>query len=382
MIYFDNAATTWPKPTEVQRAMVRAMNECGGNPGRSSHRLSVRASEEVFLCRKKVASLFGAKNPTCVVFTPNATQALNLAIRCFAEKGKGILLSDIEHNSVLRPAHRTGCPVSFYRVAETEGETAANFDSALSDGIGLVVASHHSNLCGLRNPIEEIGKRCREKGVRFVADLSQSAGSEKIDLSSTCADCLCSAGHKGLFGPMGTGFALFADRYADERESASLPAFLSGGNGIATFDREMPPFLPERFETGTLPVPALAGLSAGISFVSRYGEDLIREKLLRLDRRLKENLSLIEGIEVYLPDLFGGIVLFSSKSASPSRLTALLDEEGFALRSGFHCAPTAHEKLGTAETGAIRASFSLFNTEREVDRFSFALERLLRNLPG
>jgi len=381
LIYLDNAATTFPKPPSVYEAVLRCMKEYGGNPGRSGHRLSMKAAEAVYDCRAELASLFGSRHPTNVVFTTNATASLNTAIQSLLGtlgERRHILLSDIEHNSVLRPIVSSGCPYSVYRVGTTEEETLRNVKKALRADTGMIVCNHLSNVCGLTNPAEAIGRLCRERDIRFVLDVSQSAGSHRLHIGKIGADCLCGPGHKGLYGPQGCGFLLFADAYAYEETASRLSTVFAGGNGVASKETSMPAFLPERLEAGTLPTPAIAGLCEGIRFVKGIGEDEIGRRTSALRERLKGNLSALGGIRVYGGDTPPcGSLLFDA-SSDPEQTAAALDHEGFALRSGFHCAPSVLERLGCGEFGALRASFSYFNTAREIDLLTEAIETIIK----
>jgi len=381
VIYLDNAATTFPKPPSVYEAVFRCMKEYGGNPGRSGHRLSMAAAEAIYRCRAELASLFGSAIPTNVVFTSNATASLNVGIKSLMGTLGGkqhILLSDIEHNSVLRPIAACGCPYSLYSVGRTEEETMRNLKRVLRPDTGMIVANHLSNVCGLGNPARAIGRLCREKDIRFLLDVSQSAGSHRIDLRDIGADCLCGPGHKGLYGPQGCGFLLFADKYAEEETSSRLATVFEGGNGVDSKERKMPSLLPERLEAGTLSTPAIAGLCEGIRFVKSVGEEEIGRRTAALRARLISNLKGIKGVILYGEDTPScGCLLFNTPF-DPSEAAEWLDREGFALRSGFHCAPTVMEKLGCGDRGALRASFSYFNTAREIDLLSEAVERIIR----
>ena len=253
-----------------------------------------------------------------------------------------------------------------------------NLKRALRPDTGMIVANHLSNVCGLGNPAGAIGRLCQERDIRFVLDVSQSAGSHRINLRDIGADCLCGPGHKGLFGPQGCGFLLFADQYADEETSSRLGTVTEGGNGVDSKERRMPSLLPERLEAGTLPTPAIAGLCEGIRFVKSVGEEEIGRWTAALRARLIANLKAVKGVTLYGADTPPcGCLLFQTP-LDPSEAAERLDQAGFALRSGFHCAPTAMEKLGCGESGALRASFSCFNTAREIDRLSEAVETMIR----
>jgi len=374
MIYLDNAATTYPKPESVYLTAERYAREYGGNPGRSSHLLSRRAAEAIYSCREAVAELFGGL-PENVVFTMNATYALNLAIRALAKPGSRILISGIEHNAVLRPV--AALPTCTYDVFDARGGDEAvlrSFMSKLTKDTSLVVCNHVSNLCGLTMPVERIGAICRKRGIAFVVDASQSAGRLPLTLEDCRADAICAPGHKGLYGLQGSGFAIFADRYREK--GGALRAFLAGGNGVDSLVTAMPDFLPERFEAGTLPTPAIASLEVGIREVLRRGVANIGVQEDALGRRLRDGLAAIGGVTLYGAETGGGTVLFNVGTLPSEQVGELLDRQGICVRSGFHCCPLGHRTLGTPRHGAVRASVSMFTREREIDEAVRAIRML------
>ena len=372
MIYLDNAATTFPKPESVYRAATAQARLYGGNPGRSGHRLSMEAAKTVYRCRESIASLFGGE-PEGVVFTQNATYALNMAITALYTEGTTAVISGIEHNAVLRPiAFLTN---GRYRVVDPRGDKEAivrAFDAAIDKTVGLVVLNHASNLCSLTLPVKEIVALCRKRGVPTVLDLSQSAGRLPFSLADCPADAVCAPGHKGLYGLQGCGFALFFKDYIEDASRLNL--FVSGGNGVNSKELYMPSFLPERMEAGTLPTPAIASLATGIEEVKRIGIAAIAEKEAYLGKCLREALGNLADIRLY-GDGNGGTVLFNRIGVSSEKMTADLDREGIAVRGGFHCCPLGHRFLGTEDHGAVRASFSYFNSKNDVDALAFRLSR-------
>jgi selenocysteine lyase/cysteine desulfurase len=370
MIYLDNAATTFPKPRSVTIAFNNAIRLYGGNPGRSSHYLSRQASRMVFETREEVASLFEGQ-PENVVFTLNATYALNIAINALRKKGGLVLMSNFEHNAVLRPVAYGG-EYELFDASGTDDEVITAFTSALSFKPSLVVCNHASNLCGKVLPVERIGKLCHENGIPFIIDASQSAGRRSLSLHDTLADAICAPGHKGLYGTQGSGFVIFADKY---RDSASmLFPFVHGGNGVNSLEAFMPDFLPERFEGGTLPTPAIAALCAGIKEIKRITIPNIEYLENSLGRRLTEGLSVIKGITVY-GNYGGGTVLFNVDGVSSESLAHQLDENGICVRAGYHCCPLGHSTLKTPRGGAVRASVSAYNTKYDIDRLLSALNK-------
>lgn len=380
MIYFDNAATTFPKPPSVVSEVVKCMNEYCGNPGRSGHGLSIKAAEKIYECRELISKLFGVENPTNVVFTPNTTYALNIAINAFAKKKGHIIISDIEHNSVYRVVHnlsRQGIDYDIFSVdANDDTKTLRSFRSKIKYNTNLVVCSHVSNICGITNPIKEIGKICKQYGIKFIVDGAQSVGTHVLNMNECSIDALCAPGHKGLYGPQGTGFVVFSDKYSDEKLSSKLNPYIFGGNGFNSADRNMPDILPERYEGGTLNTVGIAGLSEGIKFVRTIGENAIFEHTSMLYNRAKDMLSSVNNIKIYCGDIKkSSCLLFNVENIPCDTVADILNEKGICVRSGLHCTPLAHKKLDT-KNGAVRISFSCFNTISEIDELFSALSAI------
>lgn len=371
MIYFDNAATTWPKPPAVLRELRRAVEEYGGNPGRSSHALSLRAAEKIDGVRHALASLFSLPDPEHVVFTQNATYALNLAIRTRVRRGMHVLISDREHNAVYRPVCRlTAEGVSEFDVFSTRGDVRKSILSLLRPETGMLICNHVSNVDGAVAPIGEIAALCRERGIYFIVDASQSAGHLPLSFTmDTLPDALCAPAHKGLFGVQGCGFVWL-------RSGEGLSTFLEGGSGSASRRPTMPPDLPEKMEAGTLPTPAIAALGEGIRFIKAVGISTIAAREAALADRLCERLAGREEFSI-LRASGAGLLSLTCRKITPDKLTSLLDEKGICVRGGLHCAPLAHAALGTLEEGTVRVSFSYFNREAEVDRLADVLLSLL-----
>lgn len=381
-IYFDNAATTWPKPSSVAEEMVRALNEYGGNPGRSGHRLSLKATEEIFKCREAICDLLGSAHPENVVFTCSDTMALNLAIKALVRCEDHILLSNIEHNSVLRPVEalgRIGVSYSVFNVFPdgSEARVLASIAENLKPKTRIVIVSHRSNVCGITMPLEAIGRFCKEHGLIFIVDAAQSVGLLSLNIEQIGADVICAPGHKGLYGPQGIGFALFSEKYAGD-VSELLDTYVEGGNGVDSLDPMMPRYLPERYEAGTLSTPCIAGLRYGIEFVRDRGMEELEACESGLYRRLRELLCNTRKIKVYLPNQeHSSVLLFNASGCKAGELADALDQRMICVRSGFHCSPLAHHALGTGADGAIRVSFGAFNKVREVDMFYHALREIL-----
>lgn len=380
MIYLDNAATTFPKPGSVCDEVMRCMCTYCGNPGRSGHVLSAEAGKKVFECRCGIASLFHSDAPENVVFTCNATAALNLAIKSFLKRGDHVLISDMEHNSVIRPVCALagqGISYSIYR-ADPDPETVLSAIRAkLRPATRMLLACHSSNVCGLELPLGAIGDFCRSHHLIFIVDAAQSAGNRAIDMETVGADVLCAPGHKGLYGPQGSGFALFAEKYRDSVLSGRLKTVTEGGSGTQSRELRMPDFLPERMEAGTLSTPGIAGLCEGVRIVSELGEEAIYTHENTLYRRAREIMCNTAGVTVYGKEYDAGtILLFNSDHMMPDVLADELDRRGICVRAGLHCAPLAHRRLGTPEGGAVRVSFSMYNTEDEVETLCRAVREL------
>ena len=371
MIYFDNAATTWPKPPAVLGEARRAVELYGGNPGRSSHALSLHASEKIDEVRHLIAALFSLPDPEHVVFTLNATYALNLAIRTRVRRGMHILISDREHNAVYRPVCRLLSEgIAEFDVFPTRGNIRKNITALLRPETGMLICNHISNVDGTRAPIEEIAVLCRERGIYFIVDASQSAGHVPLSFTeATLPDALCAPAHKGLFGIQGCGFAWL-------RSAEGLSTFLEGGSGASSRLPTMPSTLPERMEAGTLPTPAIAALGEGIRFLQSVTPEAIAAHEASLADRLCARLSRSKRLSLYRGE-GAGLLSFSCQGISPDALTAALDARGICVRGGLHCAPLAHTACGTEKAGAVRVSFSYFNRPAEVDRFAEVLFSLL-----
>lgn len=372
MIYLDNAATTYPKPPSVIMAVNNALHRFG-NPGRGGHAPAMAAAEELYLCRKAAAEMFGAA-PERVVFTSGATHSLNIAIAAVREREGAILISSVEHNAVVRPATATKREVRVFDAApELSGDerTVAILSSvsALSEGAAMLVCTAASNICGLTMPIRELGKYCRDRGILFIVDGAQAGGVLDMDVERDFIDVLCLPSHKGLYGPMGAGLMILG-------EGVTLPPLLYGGSGINSRSPDMPDYPPERYEAGTLPVPIIAGLRRGIEFVKQKKPEIINEHSKRLSRGLTKNLCEL-GADVILPEHIGSNVLFNIKGLDCNDVASRLDRYGICTRAGLHCAPLAHRTLGS--DGAVRVSFGAFNTEADTAILANAVSKIMKS---
>ncbi len=370
MIYLDNAATTFPKPESVYNEAMRVMRACGGNPGRGSHKMALAAAEEIYRCREAVADFFGSHSPERVVLTANATHALNCALKGLLRQGDHVLFSELSHNSVRRPilalAKHRGVRYNVYRGFGSQAEILASIRSKLRPETKVIEVTCRSNVCSVGLPLQEIAALCKQRGIIMVVDASQAAGSMPLSMKDLGTAVLCAPGHKGLYGLPGSGFALFSD----DIEPTSLLTLNEGGSGVHSVESDMPDLLPERLEAGTLNAPAAASLRAGIEYVRQVGIDQIEALESGLRRKLTDLLLHTNGIRVYCPEgREGGILLFSVFGRSSAEVGAYLDRNGICVRGGLHCAPLAHQALGTPAGGAVRVSFGAFNTEKDVTVF-------------
>lgn len=372
MIYFDNAATSLQKPPEVIDAAAAAIRTLS-SPGRGGYPTAVQAADVVFECRSELQELFGASSPEQVVFTANATYALNIAIRSLVPEGGKVVISGWEHNAVTRPLFARNVRVQVAAAPMFSPEATLDaFAFHIRPGVDAVICSHVSNVFGCVQPVREIGTLCRRYGIPFIVDASQSAGILPLNLESAAADFLAMPGHKGLYGPQGTGVLVC-------REGAPCTPLAEGGTGSRSAEQEMPDFLPDRLEAGTHNVPGIAGLLAGIRFVKLNGLSDICARERYLAALAAEGLRQISGVDVFsLPDLSDqtGVLSFRCAGLSAESVGAQLAENGIAVRTGFHCAPLAHRTAGTLDTGTVRVSFSVFNTREEIYRFLEVMHRI------
>ena len=379
MIYLDTAATTCPKPASVSAEVARCIRSYCGNPGRGSHALSRSAAEKIYECREEAASFFGLDAPENVIFTVNTTAALNMAIKGLLHHGDHVLISDMEHNAVLRPiaelARRGEITYDVFPTFSGEDRVPAADEicCAISQRIRpqtrAVICTHASNICSASLPIAEIGALCHDHGLYLIVDGAQSAGILPIDMQSMHVDVLCVPGHKALYGIPGSGMLLLSP-------GLRLTTLIEGGNGVNSLDDGMPDIAPERYESGTLPTPAIAGLCEGIRFVRRIGRQAMEEHERALGRRMIEMLANTQGVKVYAPQFVGSTVLFTVDEMPSDAVGRALDARGFCVRCGFHCAALGHRTLGTPQSGAVRASFGIFNRFGQIERFYRALQEI------
>jgi len=376
MIYLDSAATTLQKPAEVRRAMMHAMETCG-NPGRSGHKPAVEGDRILYACRREAAELFGLSRPEQIIFTQNATEALNIAINTVALAGDHGVISGYEHNSVVRPLEsRKTCQVA-YNVAFSRLFDCKNALEALKKEVrrdtAFVVYNAVSNVFGFRLPFWDVDAFCAARGIPLVLDFSQAAGGMEIDCRALKSRCFCCMpGHKGLYGPQGTGLLLCVN-------DIKPISFTQGGTGSNSLDLNQPDFLPDALESGTRNVPGIAGLLEGIRFVRRVGAETIGAHERALCRKTAEGLSVIPGVRAYAGPNQVGVLSFTARQWGSQELCERMGEQGICLRGGLHCAPLAHKSADTLPDGTVRISFSAFSTATEVERFLSCLDRVLKS---
>ena len=373
MIYLDSAATTFQKPPSVTAAMQDALLTMS-SPGRGGYPAAMKAAETAFQCRSELAELFGVGNPERVVFTSSATHGLNIAIKSLVPPGGKAVVSGYEHNAVTRPLTALGAEVS---AAEAplfrQSEVAAAFDRLIVPGTDAVICNHISNVFGFIQPVEAIAAMCRERGVPFIIDASQSAGVLPLNLDRPGAAFIATPGHKGPYGPQGTGVLLCG-------ENVPVRTLLEGGTGSLSMQQEMPDFLPDRLEAGTHNMPGIAGLLAGVRFVKQRGMANILNHERRLTLLAAEGIRMLPGAKVLaMPGLReqAGVLSFVPLKKDVEEGGTRLAEQAIAVRTGLHCAPFAHKSAGTLDTGTVRVSFSDFNTRLEVYRLLAVLHDLL-----
>lgn len=373
MIYLDSAATTLQKPPSVARATAWAIRNLA-SPGRGGHAAAMKAAQTVYRCREEAAKLFSMPDPENIIFTFNATHALNIAIKSIVKPGCRVVISGYEHNAVTRPlASIPDITISVARGRLLDPEQMLQaFQRELTKKTDAVICTHVSNVFGFVLPVKEIGQICREKGIHFIVDASQSAGSIPIFFSELNADYVAMPGHKGLYGPQGTGLLL----------CGSTPnPILEGGTGSESVRQEMPEYLPDRLEAGTHNVAGIAGLLEGLRYLNQHGVAEIACRERELIRMAGERLSEFSNVKPYWAGnatAQSNVLSFQLVDRDCEVAAEQLADKGFALRAGLHCAPLAHESAGTLEKGTIRMSVSAFNSREEIACFLRAVEKIAK----
>ena len=380
LIYLDNAATSFPKPSAVTEAMNDFMLYRAGNAGRGSHKLALAAAESVFACRSKLAALFDADGEEQVCFTLNTTHALNICIKGLLKKGDHVLISDLEHNAVWRPIYKLWekksveydiFPSYIGERKSREERISSAISKLVKKNTRMLICTGTSNICSVDMPLARIGALCRGLGIIFVVDGAQCAGHRKISMRDMHIDALCLPAHKGLLGPQGCGALILG-------KEVLADTLIEGGNGVASLEGNMPIEAPERYEAGTLPAPAIAGLCAGLNTLSELGIDRISKHERTLFCKAREQLSRIGGVRIYAPEYEGGVLLFDLKGFGSEEMARRLGESGICVRGGYHCAALAHKTLGTSEGGGIRVSFGPFNSSCDVDMLCDAVKNIAK----
>lgn len=373
MINFDNSATTFPKPYTVRRAVNEALTRYGGNPGRSGHELSIKTAEAVYAVRKKAADFFGAQTEN-VVFTSNCTHALNLAIKGVMNGEGHIIISNLEHNSAARPVYalsKKGCTFDIADATADDDTVAANFERLIKPNTKAIVCTLGSNVTGRITPYKKLGEICRRHNICFIADGAQACGVLDIKLSDGI-NILCTAGHKSLYGPSGTGLLVSDGKFP-------ITPLMEGGTGSTSLELSQPDFLPDSLESGTVNTMGIIGLGAGIDFVSGIGTERIFRHESELCRIFAEGIRPLENVRIYRgKGSYLPIVSFNIDGMTSNELASELSRRGFALRGGLHCSGLAHKAVGTAPEGTVRFSPSVFSTAQQV-RLLVGEVKLMRN---
>ena len=376
MIYFDNSATTYPKPASVLRQAIDALKRYSFNSGRGGYKASLDAAEKIYSVRAEIARLFGFEEQN-IVFTKNCTEALNIAIKGSVKKGEHVIISSLEHNSVYRVVHSLFIEdIIDYDIAPfsfDKEEMLGNIESLIKSNTSTVICTHSSNAFGVSLPIREIGEICKKHNIRFIVDGAQGAGVADINAMRDNIDILCCAGHKSLYGPMGSGFMAF-------RDGVKIIPMMQGGTGSESLSPIQPEYSPDRFESGTLGNPAIIGLGEGIKFIKNIGLDNIYSHELELTSYLYDELSALDSVELYTPKPEKGravpIISFNLGDYSSEKTAQKLSEYNICLRAGYHCAPLAHKTFKTLDRGTVRISPGLFNTYKECYSFMNVVKKL------
>ncbi|MFZ5968707.1 MAG: aminotransferase class V-fold PLP-dependent enzyme [Bacillota bacterium] len=380
MTYIDNAATTFPKPEKVYQAIDKCLRECGANPGRSGHKLALEAGRGIYRTRELVAKLFNIDNPMNVIFTSNATDSLNLALKGTLKPGDHVITTSMEHNSMIRPIMALNNIGVEYTIVQCSKEGILNpedIEKAIQKNTKLIAMTHASNVSGTLMPIGEVGSIAKRKGVFLLIDAAQSAGVYDIDVEKLNISLLAAPGHKGLMGPQGTGILYV-------REGIGLMHMKEGGTGSKSEMLTQPEILPDRYESGTPNTPGIVGLGAGIEFIMEEGLEKIRKHEEKLTKLMLAELEKVDQIIVYGPNdesKQAAVISINIGEEDSSEVSYVLDKVfDIAVRAGLHCAPLAHKTLGTFEQGTVRFSFGYFNTEEDVMKAVDALKTICKEL--
>ena len=379
MIYLDNAATTYPKPECVYEAIMDCMKNYCANPGRAGHKLAMKAAREIYDTRENIAKLFNVDNPMNIVFTNNATDSLNLAIKGLVKSGDHIITTSMEHNSVIRPIKALEKNNVENTVVQCDKDGFLNIEdlrNAIKPNTKLIVTTHASNVCGTLIDIKSVGEVAKENNILYLVDASQTAGVYDIDTKKINVDMIAAPGHKCLLGPQGTGILYI-------REGLELNILKEGGTGSKSEDLFQPNLLPDKYESGTHNTPGIVGLNQGVKFILEEGIENIRKHEEDLCEYMLNRLEEVPNIVIYGPKdskKRAAVISINIGNMDSGEITFLLDSEyDIATRSGIHCAPLAHKTLGTLEQGAVRFSLGYFNTKQDIDTAIEALKQIANN---
>ncbi|MGL5640842.1 MAG: aminotransferase class V-fold PLP-dependent enzyme [Paraclostridium sp.] len=380
MIYLDNAATTFPKPRQVYEAVLDCMENYGANPGRAGHKLAMRAGREIYECRENIAKLLNVTNPMSIVFTHNATDSLNLAIKGVVNSGDHIITTSVEHNSVIRPIkalEKKGVENTIVKCDEYGQLNPEDIKKAIKPNTKLIVTTHASNVCGTIIDIESVGNIAKENNILYLVDASQTLGVYDVDVQKLNVDMIAAPGHKCLLGPQGTGILYI-------RDGINVNILKEGGTGSNSEELFQPNMMPDRYESGTHNTPGIAGLNAGVKFVLETGIDKIREHEEQLCEYMLNKLKEVPNIKIYGPidsKKRAAVISINIGDIDSGELTFILDDMyDIETRSGIHCSPLAHETLGTLRQGTVRFSLGYFNTKEEIEKTIEALKEIEKEI--
>lgn len=381
MLYFDNAATTFPKPQNVISAVNSALINYGGNPGRSGHNMAMKVSEKIYSVRKKVGDFFNAETQS-VSFTQNCTMSLNIAIKGILNSGDHIICSCLEHNSVIRPIKKLyndgKITYDIAKVYDNDIDTINSFNFLINENTKAIVCTHASNVSGHKMPIKELGELCKNKGIIFIVDAAQSAGVFPIDMQDCNINILCAPGHKSLYGITGSGILIV-------NNIDHMDTILEGGTGSASIKLEQPDFFPDRLEAGTANTVGILSIGAGIDFINNVGMKRIYSHEHMLCEILYSKLSRIENVKMYTDSRKikknAPIISFNIGNENSDSVVTQLNKMNCALRGGLHCSPLAHEYYKTLDTGMARFSPSVFTKQSQVQQLARNIEFISKKIP-
>jgi len=382
MIYLDNAATSWPKPPEVLKAMTDVLERAGGNPGRSGHRLSIAAAREIYNVREDIARFFHVPDPLRVIFTSSATHAINLVLKGLLKPRDHVVTTSMEHNAVMRPLRnleRKGLRLSVVQCASDGSMDIRDVARAMNSATRLVVCTHASNVAGTLLPVAEIASIAHRAGALLMVDAAQTAGAIPIDMRAMGIDLLAFTGHKELQGPLGIGGLVIADNV----DVSQIEPLMRGGTGSRSESEEQPDDLPDKFESGTANLAGIAGLGAGLKWIKDRGIGEIRKQMKKLSQTLIDGLSALPKVKLYGtldPERSVAIVSFTVAGKRVSEIGLRLDEEyGVLSRVGLHCAPAAHKTIGSFPEGTVRLAPGVFTTINDIQEAIQAISKVVRS---